>query len=386
MAVDFVVAIEPEVIGRGRSGRDIGLYAFVTVAGVADPVLVVWPAAARLLRDLNNLRTAMTEAEAEPELTRRLDDLSRALWWPLAARLPGDTRQLRLRADGNLAYLPFPALPDRDGTPLCERYEVVLVGPDLPAMTPDRPPRDFLVIGDTAPVRSWRDRMALMTRTEDFRDVPTGRLHGGRLEAAAVARFLRDHGWTDGTLLVGTRAARQAIIHALPARFVHLAIHGFAVPRGARGSTPREEAVVGHPAPDWRTGLVCDGAEAWLTRAGLLQGDDDGLLLARDVAALPLAGMELVVLAACDTSSGEPVPGEGILALADAFLVAGARTVIASAWALDDRETTRFMREFYTFLLEGAAPLAALRAVQSTWSRAQCDPRFCAGFGVHISG
>ena len=380
-AVDFVVAIE-----RGRSGRDVRLYAFVTVAGAADLVLVAWPDAARLLRDLDEFRQAMAEAEPEPKLARRLDDLSRTLWWPLAAHLPAGTLRLRLRADGNLAHLPFPAVPDRDGTPLCERFEIVLVGPDLPATAPDGPPRDFLVVGDPAPVLSWRDRMAALAREDGARVLPTGRLHGSRREAAAVARFLRDRGRTDGTLLVGTRAVRQAIIDALPARFVHLAMHGFAVPRGARGSTPREDAVVGHPAPDWRAGLVCAGAEAWLTRNGPLQDDDDGLLLARDVAALPLAGTELVVLAACDTSAGEPVPGEGILALADAFLAAGARTVIASAWALDDRETTRFMREFYAALLGGATAPAALRIVQSAWSRAKRHPRFWAGFGVHVRG
>ncbi|WP_083683946.1 CHAT domain-containing protein [Methylobacterium phyllosphaerae] len=43
-----------------------------------------------------------------------------------------------------------------------------------------------------------------------------------------------------------------------------------------------------------------------------------------------------------------------MLALADAFLAASARTVVASAWPLDDRETTRFMREFYAALLDGA--------------------------------
>ncbi|WP_187371388.1 CHAT domain-containing protein [Methylobacterium oryzihabitans] len=385
-AIDFVVAIERGVIEEGRLGRDVRLYAFVTTVEMPHPALVAWPNVAGQFRDLDALRRAMAEAEPEPELARRLNDLSRALWWPLAAHLPAGTRRLFLRADGNLAHLPFPALPDRDGTPLCERYEIVLVGPDLATAAPDRPPRDFLVVGDPAPAVSWRDRIAAMAREDESRVLPTGRLHGSRREAAAVAQFLRDRGRMDGTFLVGKHAARQAIIEALPARFVHLAMHGFAVPRGVRGSRPREDAVVGHPAPDWRAGLVCAGAEAWLTRNGPLQGDDDGLLLARDVAALPLAGTELVVLAACDTSAGEPVPGEGILALADAFLAAGARTVVASAWAIDDHETTRFMREFYAAHLDGAAAPTALRAVQSAWSRAQRNPRFWAGFCVYVHG
>ncbi|GAB6974571.1 hypothetical protein JCM16408A_53260 [Methylobacterium phyllosphaerae] len=94
-----------------------------------------------------------------------------------------------------------------------------------------------------------------MAREDESCVLPIVRLRGSRREAAAVARLLRDRGRTVGTLLVGTRAAHKAIINALPARFVDLAMHGDAVPRGARGSTPREDTFVDHQAPDWRAGL-----------------------------------------------------------------------------------------------------------------------------------
>jgi CHAT domain-containing protein len=73
----------------------------------------------------------------------------------------------------------------------------------------------------------------------------------------------------------------------------------------------------------------------------------------------------LVVLSACETSRGRLLPGEGVLGPAQAFLQAGAASVVASYWRVDDAATARFMRIFYKYLLTDRLPVAtALRRAQ----------------------
>lgn len=66
---------------------------------------------------------------------------------------------------------------------------------------------------------------------------------------------------------------------------------------------------------------------------------DDGLLLASEVAQFDLRARQ-VLLSACNTASANGAPGaDSLSALARAFLVAGAETVIASRWSLLDDAT-----------------------------------------------
>ena len=92
---------------------------------------------------------------------------------------------------------------------------------------------------------------------------------------------------------------------------------------------------------------------------------DDGILTALEVAELDLGGTELVVLSACETGLGRAAGGEGLLGLQRAFQVAGARTVVASLWKVDDEATQQLMSEFYSNLWQKhLSPLEALRQAQ----------------------
>lgn len=59
----------------------------------------------------------------------------------------------------------------------------------------------------------------------------------------------------------------------------------------------------------------------------------------------------LVVLSCCHSSQGE-VKAEGVVGIARAFLGAGARSVLASLWKIDDAATLNFMEIFYKQLLQ----------------------------------
>jgi len=72
-----------------------------------------------------------------------------------------------------------------------------------------------------------------------------------------------------------------------------------------------------------------------------------------------------VVLSACDTGLGSVAGGEGVMGLARAFHLAGARNVIASLWKVDDQATAALMRLFYHKLWkEQKPPIVALREAQ----------------------
>ena len=76
----------------------------------------------------------------------------------------------------------------------------------------------------------------------------------------------------------------------------------------------------------------------------------DYLLTMEDVKNANL-NARLVVLSCCHSSQGE-VKAEGVVGIARAFLGAGARSVLASLWKIDDAATLKFMEIFYKQLLQ----------------------------------
>jgi CHAT domain-containing protein len=85
------------------------------------------------------------------------------------------------------------------------------------------------------------------------------------------------------------------------------------------------------------------------------------------MAALDLSGTELIVLSACETGLGRSAGGEGLLGLQRASQVAGAGTVVACLWKVDDLQAMALMSRFYENLWgKGMSKLEALREAQLT--------------------
>jgi CHAT domain-containing protein len=90
----------------------------------------------------------------------------------------------------------------------------------------------------------------------------------------------------------------------------------------------------------------------------------NGFLRLHDIYNLKLP-VDLVVLSACQTGLGKDVRGEGLIGLTRGFMYAGASSVVASLWKVDDEATADLMREFYRGMFEGGLPpAAALRQAQ----------------------
>ena len=87
---------------------------------------------------------------------------------------------------------------------------------------------------------------------------------------------------------------------------------------------------------------------------------------------------DLVVLSACETGIGKEVRGEGLMSLNNAFLQAGAKTVVSSLWKVDDTATKLLMTNFYQAIAtEGLTASAALRKAQIAMYK---DPRYSSPF------
>src|SRR6266566_4516032 len=140
----------------------------------------------------------------------------------------------------------------------------------------------------------------------------------------------------DPVLLLGPNATETAFKSEPLADFkiVHIAAHGF----------------VDTQFPE-RSGLVLGVDPA---------SHDDGLLQVREIIRLHF-NADLVTLSACNTGVGKIEGEEGVTNLVEAFLVSGARSVVASLWSADDIYTGKLMERFYTHIAEGQPKATALR-------------------------
>jgi CHAT domain-containing protein len=110
----------------------------------------------------------------------------------------------------------------------------------------------------------------------------------------------------------------------------------------------------------------------------------DGHLRLYDIYNLNLSA-DLVVLSACQTGIGKQIKGEGLIALTRGFMYAGAKSIVATLWKVDDAATSALMAEFYRqMFINKLKPSAALRAAQlklAQQSRWQ-SPYYWAGFFI----
>jgi CHAT domain-containing protein len=238
-----------------------------------------------------------------------------------------------------LHYLPFAALLEPGPSPrfLVQRYEIVTVASGAVWLTIRARPTSS-------------DRRNLLALAPRLRDLP-----GARAEVRAIA----DLYGADAEVVIGDRATRESLVAAAPGRsIVHLASRGI-----LNRHNPRFSYIA--LAPDARS---------------------DGRLEVHDVARLSIDA-RLVVLSACQTglASGRlvDVPTcDDWVGLVQAFQSAGARSVLATLWPVDDRATAGLMKRFYVALRAGESESGALAAAQrATLATATTQaPFYWAGF------
>ena len=165
-------------------------------------------------------------------------------------------------------------------------------------------------------------------------------LPGTRIEVEQIGRLFKDQRREARVLLQG-QAGERAAKDALKASFLHFAVHGFV-----------DEAQPEHSF------LALTLPEA------LLEGGEDGILEGWEIEDEMRLDAELVTLSACETALGRERGGEGPSSLSRAFFSAGARSVLAALWKVDDKATADLMVRFYHHLLRGSSKDEALRLAQ----------------------
>lgn len=124
---------------------------------------------------------------------------------------------------------------------------------------------------------------------------------------------------------------------------IHISTHGF-----FKDNAPNKN-------PMLESGLFFAGANRYWCNDKLQLSPyaDDGILRSAEIATLNLADCSLVVLSACETGLGYSNSSEGVYGLQRAFKLAGAKQILMSLWAVDDRATDMLMTGFYQGLLRG---------------------------------
>ena len=347
------------------------------------PHKVIEEAAQRVYK----LLSTSPATDDETELNHAIAALSKLVLAPVASSL--NKPRIIVVADGVLNYVPFQLLRQSHSAaePLISNYEVI----NVPSATilgqlrdekQQRRPKSKVLAAFGDPVfaanyAQFKDSTAgelpLALKTDEterwqraWRDVE---IHADKLDPSVIQPLpyskyeLKDVSELAGRgsfVARGFDASRQMLetIDLSKYSILHFATHGLLDPK-------RPEL----------SGFFLSMVDA----SGRPQ---DGFITIDDVYRLE-APVDLVVLSACRTALGKDVRGEGLVGLTRGFMYAGASSVVASLWKVDDEATAELMKYFYANMLQkGMRPAEALRAAQNTlrqnphWQ----SPHFWAGF------
>lgn len=259
----------------------------------------------------------------------------RPLFDRLIRPLAGDIRgsKLTISPHGVLHYLPFVALSDGDGY-LLDQYSIRSIpsAGTLAFIKTDRPNKTgkLLALGNP-----------------DLGDARFD-LPNAQIEAVNVAAL-----FPESRALVRADASKTAI-KALGNGFsiLHFATHG-----KFNADDPL------------RSGLY------------LATGNEpDGVLTVSDLYTLRW-DVDLVALSACETGLGKVASGDDVIGLTRGFLYAGARSIVASLWEVDDAATEQLMVGFYRNLATHDKR-EALRLAQIETRATHPHPMYWAAFQI----
>ncbi|HEV2395992.1 MAG TPA: CHAT domain-containing tetratricopeptide repeat protein [Candidatus Sulfotelmatobacter sp.] len=310
------------------------------------------PAKSELEQEVTQYRSELTQKKTDLPLAQQLFD---GLLGPIPEFR--DKHALILVPDGKLHLLPFSALANSGQYILTSH--LVAVAPSGTVLDMLRQRADQVVRDDRpyVGVAAWTSKappntlfatiLRGLSGPERRELVP---LPESRYEVVSIAGDLPK----PSTILLGSQATETNFKRLPLSQYgvIHLALHGYVDPefpdRSALVFAPEQPAI------------------------------DDGLLQVREIRNLRL-NANLVTLSACDTGVG-PVSEEGVANIDNAFIEAGAQSVVSTLWQLEDHATTQLMIDFYGHLGRQEGKAEALRQAQLDMLDSGAPPYFWAGF------
>ncbi len=282
-----------------------------------------------LAEDVRAFREAIVRRDPNTALLGR--QLYDRLIRPLSAELAGD--KLTISPNGVLHYLPFDALMDGDEY-LLDRFSLRLI-PSAGALA-------YLKTGRAASVGTL-----LALGNPDLGDAIYD-LPNAQIEAVSVAALFQS-----SRALVRAAASKSAV-RELAGGFamLHFATHG-----KFNSDSPLASGL-----------YLAGGIEA------------DSVLTAAELYTLRIDA-DLVTLSACETGLGKVANGDDVIGLTRGFLYAGARSIVASLWEVDDAATEQLMLSFYRNLLVHDKR-EALRLAQIETRGKYPQPNYWAAFQI----
>lgn len=280
-----------------------------------------------------------------------------------------DAERLLIVPDGPLHTLPFSALARNDRQYLIEwkplhtivsatvYSEIKRVWNEL-----RRPSMELVAFGN--PLYPKAERKAAPGRGVDSEEPSNNERRFNFVDLPFSKNEIEDVGALypqQKQIYLGPDATEESAKSASPnGRYIHFAVHGFLDERFPLNS-----------------GLA-------LTIPEKRVGRENGLLQAWEIFEQVRLQADLVVLSACQTGLGKEMGGEGLIGLTRAFQYAGARSILASLWNVDDLKTAGLMKLFYTALKQDKSKDQALREAQMELlhKRPASHPYFWAPFSL----
>lgn len=311
------------------------------------------PSRHQIEKDARQYEATIRHRKTDPSLAARLFD---ELLAPIAEYQSNPS--LIVIPDGQLHLLPFDALV-RDGAYVIATHSVsVSPSATVLSLLRDRELETntdrYSYVGVAAWSESSEADQALVRSASlrlpapsDFEPLPES-----KQEVEEIATGFPP----PNTVLIGPDAT-ETRFKQLPLReyrVLHLALHGY-----ADLDYPDRSALVFSPEKD---------------------GPDDGLLELREIRNLQLKA-RLVALSSCNTGVGQ-IGASDIANVSNAFIEAGAETVVSTLWELQDRTAERLMTDFYQKLAHHEQKNGALREAQLDFVHAGLAPYYWAGFEV----
>lgn len=278
------------------------------------------------------------------------------------------SQTLLISPDGALLTIPFVALLDGD-TFLADQYRLEILDTPLDATIVPRTniarSTSFVALANPAVAHQLAATLHPLAEADE--------------EVTEIARL-----WTSAQQTVSRHsdATAEALRRsASGAGILHIASHGlFAA--NLLGNVKENDIRPESASPD-TTGMMASS----LVRSAIVltpsnEAGDLGLFSALDVLSLDLSHTQLVVLSACDTGRGDRERGEGIYGLRQAFLQAGAETVVSSLWSVDSAATRELMITFYRYMFQGRPRGEALQRAEAATRLKYKHPYYWAGFVI----